>query len=119
MLYLIVITGLMVVTIVLLFIVLQWRSDRTYRPSANEIRITVQKTINGRISEEEFDEFTSVRIAYDSRLEDIREEFNQIVNDEANIVSIFKDAKFRFNPLNDDGKEKLRTLIRRLELINK
>jgi hypothetical protein len=53
-----------------------------------------------------------VRIAYDPRLDTIREKFNQIVDDRENIDGIFSEEDA--TALNDIGKSKIGKLIEEL-----
>jgi hypothetical protein len=62
---------------------LQWNSDRTYRPSVDDVRNAVQASLEGRLGIMAFDEFSCVRIVYDPRLDRLRERYNSIVNDPA------------------------------------
>jgi hypothetical protein len=98
-----------VAAIFLIFVVLQWTSDRTYKPTIAEIIGILDACQNGRLSLSEFDEFSCVRIAYDSRLDTVREKFNQIVGDSGNIDGEFSDEDA--TALNDAGKRKIGELI--------
>ena len=98
-----------VVGIVSFFAVLNWLSDRTYKPTIPEIVSILEASQNGRLSLAEFDEFSCVRIAYDSRLDSVREKFNQIVDDPVNIDGDFSERNA--TALNDVGKSKIGELI--------
>lgn len=62
-----------------------------------------------------FDEFSCVRIAYDKRLDNIRGQYNHIVGNRDYIEGEFTEDNS--TPLNDQGKDELRKLIRELEAI--
>lgn len=96
-----------------LFYVLQRMSDRTYRPSALRIKEIVEASIEGHLDLSTFDEFSCVRIAYDTNLDKIRERFNAIVEDKAHIEGEITNANS--TPLNATGKEMLKDLVRELE----
>ena len=51
---------------------LQWLSDRTYKPSRDQVKRIFQASIEGKLSLGAFDEFSCVRIAYDPRLDRLR-----------------------------------------------
>lgn len=92
---------------------LQWLSDRNYKPSCDNVKRIIQESIDGRLSLTAFDEFSCVRIAYDTRLDLIREKYNKIVNDPAHMGGEL--TEWNATPLNDAGKNKLRELIHELE----
>ena len=95
-----------------LFFLLQHFSDKTYKPSVDDIRRDIQAIIDETIDSAHFDEFSCVRIAYDPRLEAIRHRYNEIVGSE----------KFRpetnelrgVSPINEAGKIELRKLLSEL-----
>ena len=101
-----------VAAILLFFAFLQWLSDRTYKPTTSEIASILEACKDGRMSLGEFDEFSCVRIAYDSRLDAVREKFNQIVDDPKNIEGDFSEEDA--TALNDIGKNKIEELIEEL-----
>ena len=96
----------------MLFIILQWRSDKTYKPSKNDIKGIIQKSINGNISLHDFDTFSNVRIAYNSDYEKIREKYNYIIsnNNYINNNAVEEDIV----SLNNDGKKQLELLLTEL-----
>jgi len=103
------------ISIILLFAVLQWFSNRTYKPTKDEIRKIIQASIDGRLSLGEFDELSCVYIAYDKGLENIREKYNQIVNNPEYIDGEMTDDNM--TPLNAAGKNKLSELINELSQV--
>ena len=94
---------------VLLYVILQWRSDKTYKPSKSEIREIIQASINGSITLHEFDTFSNVRIAYDKDLENIRNKYNDIVGNTENINN--EATEDDVTSLNTVGKERLENLL--------
>ena len=106
------ILGICFFSIVVIFLFLQWRSNRTYKPTVNDIHNIIQATINGTIDIETFDEFSSVYIAYREDLDAIRNMYNKIIT---NMERLDKDASTdNVVPLNDVGKRELRELINHL-----
>ena len=105
-----------VAAVVLIFVVLQWFSDRTYKPTAAEVIGILDACRNDKLSLAQFDEFSCVRIAYDSRLDAIREKFNQIVDDPDNIDG--EPSSENSTALNDVGKSKISKLIDEVRLID-
>jgi hypothetical protein len=97
------------------FQVLQWYSDRTYRPSQEEVRRILEASLEGRLSLLAFDEFSCVRIAYDSRLDHLRERSNAIVNDPGHMLGEI--TKSNATPLNEQGRARLRELISELDAL--
>ena len=99
-------------SIVVIFLFLQWHSNRTYKPTVNDIQNIIQATINGTVDLETFDEFSSVYIAYRKDLDEIRNMYNKIVT---NVERLDKDASTdTVVPLNNIGKVELRELINEL-----
>jgi hypothetical protein len=94
------------------FLILQWHSYRTYRPSPVDIARLIQSTIDETISLPEFDTLSRVRIAYDSQLERIRTRYNDIVGSPQYIVG---DARGPVAAVNEAGTQKLRELLTELE----
>ena len=111
-------TALGIVGLIFLFFwLLQWRSDKTYRLSPNEVRNIVQASIDGKLNLGKFDEFSCVHIAYDKRLDKIREKYNEITGNPEYMAK----EEFTVNnatPLNEAGKQKLRELISEIESIS-
>ena len=99
----------LVTAAVLLFVVLQWRSDKAYKPSKSEIREIIQASINGSITLHEFDTFSSVRIAYDKDLENIRNKYNDIVGNTKYINN--EATEDDVASLNTAGRERLEILL--------
>lgn len=104
-----------VFVVICIFGYAQWRSNRTYRPSKKDVSMILRSSIEGRLSLEAFDEFICVSIAYDKRLDAIRERYNVIINDEANMDSHIEITELNATPLNHGGKEKVRALLDELE----
>jgi hypothetical protein len=98
--------------IVGLFHLLQHFSDKTYKPSLDDIRRNIQATIDETIDVARFDEFSCVRIAYDVRLEAIRHRYNEIVNSESYLPAT--NERRAVSPLNEAGKIELRKLLSEL-----
>lgn len=97
------------------FYLLQKLSDKTYRPSCADIKAIIEAGVSGHLKLEAFDEFSRVRIAYDERLDKLRERFNAIVNDKAYTEGAITSENA--TPLNDSGKARLLELLRELEII--
>jgi hypothetical protein len=98
-----------VIAIATLFFLLQHYSDKTYRPTVDDIRRTIQATIDETIDLARFDEFSCVRIAYNARLEAIRHRYNEILGSEKYLVGDARGPTVA--PINEAGKEKLRELL--------
>jgi len=67
--------------VILLFRVLQYRSDKTYRPTAEGFAEKLRQLVDGRLKYIELDELACVPIAYDERLERLRARFRDVVYD--------------------------------------
>ena len=99
---------LIIIVIVVVFMILQIHSNRTYKPTKEEIKEILNKTIEGELELFDFDEFSSVKIHYNKELEEIRLKYVKIlanvdynsINDNENPV-----------PLNDNGKIEIQKLI--------
>jgi hypothetical protein len=102
-----------IAAVFVLFRGLQWYSDRTYRPSVDDVRNVVQASLEGRLGIMAFDEFSCVRIAYDPRLDRLRERYNSVVNDPTFMVGEITESNA--TPLNDHGRERLRELLNELD----
>ena len=103
-----------VVAFFLFFHILQWFSDRTYKPTAQDIRNIFQDTIDGKLSTGRCDEFCCVRIAYDKGLDEIRERYERILEEAGNCK--WEDAsETNQTPLAEQGKEKVRQLMKELD----
>jgi hypothetical protein len=95
-----------------LFFLLQYHSDKTYRPTVDDIRRTIQATIDETIELARFDEFSSVRIAYDPRLEAIRHRYNEILGSTEYLAGDAQGPTVA--PITDAGKERLKELLSEL-----
>ena len=62
-----------------------------------------------------FDEFSCVRIAYDARLDRLRERYNAIVNDPTCMVGEITESNA--TPLNEQGRARIRELINELDAL--
>ena len=102
-----------VAVIFVFFAILQWASNRTYKPTISEVISILEDCKSGQMSRGQYDEFSCVRIAYDSRLDEIREKFNEVTDNPqyyiANDLSE-NDA----TALNDAGKREIEKLIAEL-----
>lgn len=98
-----------------IFWLLQWRSDKTYRPTKEQIRKILLSSIEDTIDQGTFDEFSCVRIAYNRELDAIREKYNQIVNNPEYIDTVISPELVV--SLNEIGKSKLRELINDLDAV--
>jgi hypothetical protein len=70
-----------IIGVVIFFIILQKISARTYKPTKGEIIERLNKIIDGSIDCSDLDELCSVKIVYDSSLENIRQKLNSILDD--------------------------------------
>jgi hypothetical protein len=104
---------IIIIGIIIFFLVLQKLSDKTYKPTRNEIISKLQEMINGNIDYSDFDELISVRIAYDHSLEEIRIKLNDIIDDAININNPHSNTKVI--DLSEAGKKRLKELIEELE----
>lgn len=104
-----------IAAVFVLFRVLQWQSDRTYRPSRDESRHILEASLEGRLDLGTFDEFSCVRIAHDPRLDRLRERYNAIVDDPACILGEI--TELNATPLNEQGRARLRELINKLDAL--
>ena len=102
---------LIIIVIVLAFIILQIISNQTYKPTNEEIKEILSKTIEGKLELYDFDEFSSVKIHYNKELEEIRLKYIQIVsNKEYNSIN----ENENLAPLNDKWKIEIKKLIGKL-----
>jgi len=92
-----------------LFWILQRLSDRTYRPSPAEIREILRASLEGRLNWKALDEFSCVRIAYDRRLDQLRERYNAILDDPASLLG--QATESNATPLSEQGLARVRELI--------
>lgn len=97
------------------FWLLQWRSDKTYKPTKEEIRKVLLSSIDDTIDQSTFDEFSCVQIAYNKELDAIREKYNKMMTNPEYIDRVISPQ--RVVPLNEIGKSKLRELINDLDAI--
>ena len=93
----------------MLFWILQKVSDRTYKPNKSEIIEGLKKIIDGSIDYSQLDELCSVRIAYDPKLESIRERLNDILDDPKAINH--PHSKEKGVDLSEKGKSLVQNLI--------
>ena len=91
-------------------------SDRTYKPTISEMIQHLEDCKAGRMSRGQFDEFSCVHIAYDPRLDTIREKFNDITDDPQNIEGGFSETDQ--TALNALGKNKIERLIDELRRLD-
>jgi len=105
----ILIVGIGFAVTIAIFWLLQWRRDRTYKPTKEKIRRIILSSIDDTIEQDAFDEFSCARIAYNQELDAIREKYNQIVNNPEYIDRVISPE--RVVPLNEIGKLRLRKLI--------
>src|SRR3989442_9035510 len=98
-----------------LFWVLQQLSDRTYRPSRDEIRQILQASLEGRLDVKALDEFSCVRIAYDRRLDRLRERYNAILDDPLCLLGEI--TKSNATPLSEQGLARVRELVNELDAL--
>ena len=99
---------LIIIVIVLVFLILQIISNRTYKPTKEEIKEILNKTIEGKLELYDFDEFSSVKIHYNKKLEEIRMKYIKVVsNKEYNSINENENPV----PLNDKGKIEVKKLI--------
>jgi len=104
-----------IAAVFVLFRVLQWHSDRTYRPSGDDVRQILQASLEGRLGLKAFDEFSCVRIAYDRRLDRLRERYNAIVDDPTYMLGEIIESNA--TPLNEHGRARIRELINELDAL--
>jgi hypothetical protein len=90
-------------------------SDRTYRPSPNDIRQILQASLEGRLDWKALDEFSCVRIAYDRRLDQLREGYNAILDDPASFRG--EATETNATPLSEQGLARVRELISELDAL--
>jgi len=109
------IAGIGFAVVVTIFWLLQWRSDKAYKPTKEDIRRILQSNIDDTIDQGTFDKFSRVRIAYNRELEAIREKYNRIVNNPEHIDRVI--SPDLVVPLNEMGKSKLRELINELDAV--
>jgi hypothetical protein len=100
--------------IALLFWLLQYSSDKTYRPAAGEVATTLRALSAGQLSWAELDEFSCVRIAYDQRLDQLRERCNDILDDASSFASA-EQNKGKAVQLSNVGQARVKELIDELE----
>jgi hypothetical protein len=98
-----------------LFWILQQISDHTYRPSPNDVRQILQASLEGRLDWKALDEFSCVRIAYDRRLDRLRERYNAILDDPASLLDKATDSNA--TPLSEQGLARVGELINELDAL--
>jgi hypothetical protein len=94
---------------------LQWRSDKTYRPTAQEVSGILRSLVAGELRWPDLDEFSCVRIAYDPRLDDIRRRFNAVLESPGNIDSTNKESPTA--RLTQVGQSQVKEIIRELDAL--
>jgi hypothetical protein len=102
-----------IIGVILFFLILQRISDRTYKPTKDEIIDRLKKVIDGSIDYSDFDELCSVKIAYDSSLENIRQKLNCILDDPKAINH--PHSKIKEVDLSYEGKIMVNNLIKEME----
>ena len=93
--------------------ILQRISDRTYRPSPGEIKQILQASLEGRLDWNALDEFSCVRIAYDQRLDRLRERYNAILDDPASFL--VEATESNATPFSEQGVARVPELINELD----
>jgi len=101
--------------IFVLFWLLQWWSDRTYRPTRAEVRVVLQAAIEGRLDWYALDDFVSVRIAYDPQLDQLRERFNSILDERGCISREMTKSNPNTLTLSEEGLARVRAVISDLD----
>ena len=98
---------LIIIVFIVAILIFQLISNRTYKPTKEEIKEILNKTIEGKLELSDFDEFSSVKIHYNKELEEIRLKYNRIVtNKEYNSTNNNTNPV----PLNDKGKIEIKKL---------
>ena len=98
-----------IVGIVIIFWVLQKLSDRTYKPTKSEIIDGLKKILDGSIDYSHLDELCSVKIAYDPKLESIRQKLNDILDNPK--AMNHPHTKTKGVDLSEEGKSLVQKLI--------
>jgi signal transduction histidine kinase len=106
----------LVAAFIALILVANRISDRTYKPTVSEMIRQLEDCKAGRMDSFQYDEFSCVRIAYDPRLDAIRQKFNDITDDPQNIEGNFSETDE--TALNDAGKNKIEELIDELRQLD-
>lgn len=106
---------LVLIAILVFFRVLQFFSDRTYKPTKENIRSIIQATIDGKIDVHGIDDFSSIRIAYNHSLDEIRNKYNKILEN-SEYIDRYNSNK-NTTAFNEAGKAQLRKLLQELDLI--
>jgi hypothetical protein len=102
-----------IIGVVLFLLILQKISNRTYKPTKDEIIDRLKKVIDGSIDYSDFDELCCVKIAYDSSLENIRQKLNSILDDPKAINHPHR--KIKEVDLSYEGKIMINNLINEME----
>jgi hypothetical protein len=102
--------------VIALFAVLNFQSRRSYRPSPADVTQILQSSIDGRLALGTFDEFSCVPIAYDARLDRVRQVFCNIVDDPSNALNQI--SRENATPLTEENRNKVRQLIREVQKIS-
>ena len=98
-----------IVGVVILFLIIQKLSDKTYKPTNSELIEGLEKIIDGSIEYSHLDELCSVRIAYDPKLESIRIKLNEILDDPKALNH--PHSKIKEVDLSEEGKVLVQNLI--------
>jgi hypothetical protein len=103
------IIAIIIVCIAIIFWLLQKVSDRKYRPTKSEMIEGLNKIIDGSIDYSHLDELCSVKIAYDTELESIRQRLNDILDDPKSTNHPHSEKKGV--DLSEEGKSLVQNLI--------
>ena len=101
--------------VLVLFAGLNFLSRRSYRPSADDVVEILESSVEGRLALGTFDEFYCVPIAYDARLDRVRQAFCSIVDDTSNALDGISHENS--TPLTEQSKAKIRQLIQEVRKI--
>jgi len=104
---------LVIVAIIVFFMILQELSDRTYKPTKEDLIAKLRQTIDGTIDPDTFDELLCVRIAYDPFLDEIRIRLNGILDGKDAINRPHR--KTKTIDLTEIGKKRVAELVERLQ----
>ena len=99
--------------IFILFLFLNKLSAKTYRPTKEQVKSIIERTLDDSIDYRTFDEFYCVKIVYDSNLEKVREKYGSIVSNPEYVDE--KKSNDSIVPLTAEGKRELEQLIGSLD----
>jgi hypothetical protein len=94
---------------------LQQLSNEAYRPTAGEMAGKLRCLTAGELTWAALDELSCVRIAYDGRLDQIRERFNVVLDDLSSYDN--SSEKSPTVKLSDTGRARISELINELEAL--